>query len=68
MFGIGSGEIFLVMAIAFLLYGPERLPVLAHKIGRSVRKAKQAADSLKADFDKGMTDEDDGKNTIDHRR
>lgn len=51
MFGLGSGELLLVLALALIFIGPEKLPEVATVLGRLVRKAKEALDDLKSGLD-----------------
>lgn len=41
MFDIGSLEIFLLMVIALLVIGPQRLPEVAREVGRGIRQIKK---------------------------
>ena len=50
MFGLGTGEIILVLVLALIFIGPERLPGLATKLGRWTRDIKRSVDGLKDDF------------------
>jgi len=56
MFGIGLPELLLIMAIALIVVGPEKLPELAKTLARQVVELKRAAnvlkDSLQEDDDK----------------
>jgi Tat protein translocase TatB subunit len=47
MFGLGGGEVFLVLLLAILLIGPRDLPRVATQIGRFYRKLRSAAEDLK---------------------
>jgi Tat protein translocase TatB subunit len=47
MFGLGGGELFLVLLLAILLIGPRDLPRVATQIGRFYRKLRSAAEDLK---------------------
>jgi Tat protein translocase TatB subunit len=55
MFGIGLPELILIMAIALIVVGPEKLPELAKTLARQMVELKRAAnalkDSLQADGD-----------------
>lgn len=42
-FGIGLPELILVMVLALIVFGPERLPELAAQLGRLVREARRYA-------------------------
>lgn len=47
MFGLGSGELLVVLVLALIFLGPERLPQIATQLGKAVRKLKDAVDELK---------------------
>lgn len=47
MFGIGLPELILIMAVALIVVGPEKLPELAKALGRGIVELKKAASSLK---------------------
>lgn len=47
MFGIGLTEILVVLAVALIVIGPERLPELASKLGAMLGDIKRAAGELK---------------------
>lgn len=50
MFGLGTGELLVVLALALIFIGPERLPQIATQLGKAVRKLKQAVDDIKTDL------------------
>jgi sec-independent protein translocase protein TatB len=47
MFGMGWPEIGLILVVALLLFGPEKLPELARQAGGFVRTVRQMADNAK---------------------
>ncbi|MGI9303086.1 MAG: Sec-independent protein translocase protein TatB [Gammaproteobacteria bacterium] len=51
MFDFGFWEIILVMIIALLVVGPERLPKLAREVGLWVGKAKRMVNSVRSDIE-----------------
>ena len=51
MFDFGFWELTIVMVIALLVVGPERLPALAGQIGKWVGKAKRMIDGVRADIE-----------------
>ena len=44
MFNLGAGEIAVIMIVALLLLGPEKLPELARGIGKFVREFRRQTD------------------------
>ena len=50
MFGIGLPELLLILAVALIVVGPEKLPDLAKSLGRGIAELKKAASSLKDSF------------------
>ncbi len=50
MFGIGAPELLLILVIALVVIGPEKLPDLARAIGKGVGEFRKATDELKASF------------------
>ena len=61
---IGPLEILLILVIALIVFGPDKLPQIAAAIGKGIRKLKEATTELSKDF-QGMSDEvkDAGKET-----
>jgi len=57
MFGIGFPELILIMAIALIVVGPEKLPQLAKTLARQMVELKRAANALKESLhdDEGPT-------------
>lgn len=51
MFGLSIWEIFLILVIALIVVGPERLPGLARTIGTWVYKVKRFVANAKAEMD-----------------
>lgn len=51
MFDFGFWELAIVMVVALLVVGPERLPALAGQIGKWVGKAKRMIASVKSDIE-----------------
>ena len=47
LFGTGLDEWAVLGAIAFLLFGPRRLPEIARTIGRTLEKIRRAADDFR---------------------
>jgi sec-independent protein translocase protein TatB len=52
MSNIGGTELLVVLLLALLVLGPERLPKAAREIGRFVRKARQMSSGFQAEIRK----------------
>ncbi len=46
MFGLGVGEILIILAFALIFIGPKKLPELARGLGKSIREFQRAKDDL----------------------
>ena len=51
MFDFGFWELAIIMAVALLVVGPERLPILAGQVGKWVGKARRIIDSIRSDIE-----------------
>jgi TatA/E family protein of Tat protein translocase len=58
MFGIGLPELILIMAVALIVVGPEKLPELARGLAKQLVELKKAANVLKETLHE---DDHDGK-------
>jgi sec-independent protein translocase protein TatB len=47
MFGIGLPELILIMAVALIVVGPEKLPGLARSLAKGIAELKKATSALK---------------------
>lgn len=50
MFGLGTTEIILIVAVLFLLFGATRLPQLAKSLGQSRKAFKEGMREAEEDF------------------
>lgn len=50
MFGLGLWELALILAVALVVLGPERLPKIARQLGRGVRELRRAARDFQTNF------------------
>jgi sec-independent protein translocase protein TatB len=47
MFNIGPGELVVILILALVLLGPEKLPEMARTVGKGMRELKRATEDLK---------------------
>jgi sec-independent protein translocase protein TatB len=50
MFGLGLPELLIIGLVAFVIFGPERLPTLARDAGRMLRQLKAMADNASSEL------------------
>jgi Tat protein translocase TatB subunit len=50
MFGVGPEELVLVLIVALLVLGPERLPRMARDVGRIVGELRRTSDQFREEF------------------
>ncbi|WP_159017057.1 Sec-independent protein translocase protein TatB [Cognatiluteimonas profundi] len=58
MFDVGFSELLVIAVVALLVLGPERLPKAARFAGLWVRRARAQWNSVKAEFEHDLADED----------
>lgn len=58
MFDVGFWEILLIMLLALIVAGPERLPRLATTVGRWVGNARRLVGNLQADLERHVQVQD----------
>ena len=46
LFGMGIGEVLLVLVLALIIWGPKRLPEIAQTLGRTIRNLKKVTTDL----------------------
>ncbi|MET0496717.1 MAG: Sec-independent protein translocase protein TatB [Steroidobacteraceae bacterium] len=61
MFEVGFSEIVLILGLALLVLGPEKLPGLAEKVGRWTGRARAMARQLRAQLEQEVTIEEMAK-------
>ena len=47
MFGLGAGEVLIILVVAFLLFGPKQLPEVGRQVGKAVKGFKETAEDLR---------------------
>lgn len=50
-FNISTGEIFIVILVIFVIFGPGKIPEIAKKLGRALYEVKRASSDIKREID-----------------
>tara|TARA_Y100001970_G_C13795702_1_gene632470 strand:- start:453 stop:638 length:186 start_codon:yes stop_codon:yes gene_type:complete len=61
MFGLGGGEIILILFVILLLFGAKKLPELAKGLGKGISEFKKASSEIKDEVEKAI-DKEESKN------
>jgi len=64
MFNIGLPELLIILAIALIVFGPNKLPELAKAFGRAMREFKRATEEVKESFEAETRDLEELKSTL----
>ncbi len=64
MFNIGLPELLIIVAIALIVFGPNKLPELAKAFGRAMREFKKATEEVKESFEAQTRDLEEMKSTL----
>ena len=51
-FDLGTGEIFLIVLAIFLVFGPGKIPELAHSLGKFINEIKRASEDVKTEINR----------------
>ena len=54
MFGIGGGELILIILIALMLFGSDKIPDVARTMGKVMAQFKNATNEIKSEIHKGV--------------
>ena len=49
-FDISTGEIFIILIIGFLIFGPKKIPEIARKVGKGMGEIKRATNDIKKEI------------------
>jgi len=52
MFGIGGGELIFIIFIALMLFGTDKIPMIARNMGKGMAQLKNATNEIKSEIKK----------------
>jgi sec-independent protein translocase protein TatA len=52
MFGIGGGELVFIIFIALMLFGSDKIPVIARNLGKGMAQIKNATNEIKSEINR----------------
>jgi len=61
MFGLGGGEIILILFVILLLFGAKKLPELAKGLGKGISEFNKASSEIKDEVEKAIDKENSNK-------
>lgn len=64
MFGIGYQEMFVILVVAMIVFGPRRLPEIAGQVGRWVRDFRRMSSDLTGEFEKTFAEVEEVKKSF----
>lgn len=51
---ISFGEIFIIVAVIFIIFGPQKIPEFARKFGKGMREIRKASNDIKREINMGV--------------
>jgi sec-independent protein translocase protein TatA len=57
VFNIGPTELIIILVLALIVFGPQRLPEIGRSIGRSLREFRRASDEIRGEIERDLDDE-----------
>lgn len=54
MFGLGHGELIVILIVVILLFGPKKLPQLAKGVGEAIKEFKKTSREVSSTSDEGI--------------
>ena len=57
MFGLGTGEILVILIVILLIFGGKKIPELARGLGKGLREFQKAKDDIGDSFKESVNEE-----------
>lgn len=54
MFGLGAGEVFFIVVVALVVFGPEKIPEIAKWLGKTSGELRRMSDAVRREFYNGL--------------
>jgi len=51
-FNISGGELFVIVLVIFLIFGPDKIPEIARILGRGISEIKRATNDIRSEIDR----------------
>lgn len=55
-FNISGGELFIIVLVVFLIFGPDKIPEIARWMGKGINEIKRATSEIRDEIDKETGD------------
>lgn len=55
-FNISGGEIFIILLVVFIIFGPDKIPEIARWLGKGVNEIKKATSEIREEIDRETGD------------
>ncbi len=55
----GTGELFVIMVLVLVLFGPDKLPELARQAGKIIRKVNRVRNEVSRQINTALMDDED---------
>ncbi|MFP4469364.1 MAG: twin-arginine translocase TatA/TatE family subunit [Bacteroidales bacterium] len=55
-FNISGGEIFIILLVVFVIFGPDKIPEIARWLGKGVNEIKKATSEIRDEIDRETKD------------
>ena len=66
-FDFGSGEILLIVLVAFLIFGPSKIPEIARNLGKFINDIKRASEDIKTEINREADRQDREKRLAEYK-